>query len=317
MGRKISRGGRKKWSSLDDNAVFAFVHRLPRHAVLRFLRKEGIDDQGHSTAELRKVLAALFLLDLPGFLNRALRAELEILLRSRKLSTKGSAAELRMLLWREGAKLEAKTDRLIGTSLQPLPIILRGKLVHLGHQTGIAADAQSYPRPIPPPRAIEAVVEPDCLEQLLSNADALIGFRLGAGTRDKGAFGARIAAMLGVPERGYSEPDWQGEVEIKTIPVVRDRAGWWCVKEDPAVSMETASPMAKLRRVLWITRAADEIDSPILSWYYQELGPRLTAMVKRFLHTRPKGPKGATTRGWYVHKRYFLESGLLETLNGK
>ena len=38
--------------------------------------------------------------------------------------------------------------------------------------------------------------------------------------------------------------------------------------------------------------------------------------IARYLHRRPKGGRGATTRGWYLHKRFFCESGFLRSLNG-
>jgi hypothetical protein len=38
--------------------------------------------------------------------------------------------------------------------------------------------------------------------------------------------------------------------------------------------------------------------------------------VRRYLHVRPKGPKGTDQRGLYVHKRFFAECGLLAALNG-
>ena len=31
-------------------------------------------------------------------------------------------------------------------------------------------------------------------------------------------WGVRAAALIGVPERGGDEPDWRGDVEIKTVP---------------------------------------------------------------------------------------------------
>jgi hypothetical protein len=164
--------------------------------------------------------------------------------------------------------------------------------------------------------ALEAQDEPECLEDLLERASALIGVPLPARGRDKGAYGAAIAALLGITERGYSEPDWRGEVEVKSVPVVRDRSGFWRVKEDPAVSMEGARPIAKLRRVLWIARIADGEQSSVLSWFYQELDSSVWPLVSRYLHRRPKGAANATTRGWYLHKHFFVESGFLRSLNG-
>ncbi|MBT8494227.1 MAG: hypothetical protein KJO07_14315, partial [Deltaproteobacteria bacterium] len=208
-------------------------------------------------------------------------------------------------------------EAFVGTALQPEPRILRGKLVHFGAEPAIEPAAADLPRAIPPPAPVPRFgSEPDTLEELLDRASALVGVRLGDRGRDKGAYGTLIASVLGVREDGFSEPDWRGEVEIKTVPVVRDAGGLWWVKEDPAVSMETARPLAKLVRVLWITRVADDDGSPVLSWLYQEHSPRLRQLFERDLHTRPKGGAGATTRGWYLHKRFFIDSGLLRSLNG-
>jgi hypothetical protein len=154
------------------------------------------------------------------------------------------------------------------------------------------------------------------LEELLENADRLLGLRLGSRGRDKGIYGTRIAELLGLCERGLPEPDWRGLVEVKSVPVVRDRAGWWRVKEDPAIAMAQVDPRVKLRRVLWIARVGDEGDSPILSWYYQEWDHEVEALAGRYLHHRPKGPKGTTNKGWYLQKRFFLYSGFLKSLNG-
>ena len=80
--------------------------------------------------------------------------------------------------------------------------------------------------------------------------------------------------------------------------------------------MERSDPIAKLGRVLWIARVADDPRSPILSWYYQEVDEEIADLFNRDLHTRPKGAAGATTRGWYLRKRFFLDNGFLASLNG-
>jgi len=300
------------------NAVAQFAHAFPRPALRRALR--ALDRNARvngNTERLRRGLVRRFELDLAGFLNVAVRGELEAIAESAKLEDAGSIGDLRARLWLHGAELEAGCRTLLGTRIQPLPVVLRGKLVLQGAQRGLAPDSPSYPRPIPPITTVEAIDdEPDTLEALLDRASELCGLRLGARGRDKGAYGVRIAALLGVEETGHTEPDWRGEVEIKTVPVVRDRSGWWRVKEDPAVSMETASPIAKLRQVLWIARVADGEESPILSWYYQVWDSAVAKMVMQHLHRRPKGGAGATTRGWYLHKRFFVDSGFLTTLNG-
>ncbi len=294
------------------NAVVELARELSRPALARLL---GLRGAAPSTTHLVRHVAAAYACDLAGFLNRTVREDLDQLAAHWSVSDEGSIGELRFHLWHVGAEREAGGEALIGTGVQPAPILLRGKLVYLGACDGLAPVVAAYPMAIAEPAAIVEPVEPASLEQLLANADALIGVRLGARGRDKGAHGTRIAALLGVPELGYSEPDWRGEVEIKTVPVVRDRSGFWRVKEDPAIGMVGTRPMDKLCRVLWIARVADDPTSPILSWFYQERGA-VEPLVVRYLHTRPKGGAGATTRGWYLHKRFFIESGFLRSLNG-
>lgn len=298
------------------NATREYAARLDRATLGRILRACGRPVTAGRTEHLRAEVAAWFALDLAGFLNRLARAELETVAAALEADPGGSIGELRARLWLLGAEREARGRAHLGTPLQPVPIVLGGKLIVLGDHPGAYPGCASFPRPIPAPRAAPSWDdEPESLEELLARADDLVGLRLGEAGRDKGAFGATIAGLLGVPERGFAEPDWRGEVEIKTVPVRRDRSGFWRLKEDPAVGMEGTEPLAKLVRVLWIARVADGEDSPILSWFYQELDARLEALARAYLHTRPKGGAGATTRGWYLHKSYFLESGFSRSLN--
>ena len=89
--------------------------------------------------------------------------------------------------------------------------------------------------------------------------------------------------------------------------------------------MVDAAPLAKLRRVLWMVRATVEDDdaaaarapgATFLSWYFVEWDAEIARLVRRDLHTRPKGPRGTRARGWYLHKRFFIDAGLYATLNG-
>ncbi len=266
---------------------------------------------------LRARLARRYELDLAALLNALRRPALELVADAHGLPKAGSVGDLRMRLWRAGALAEAGGDDLVGTAVQPRPIVLRGKLVQLAEGSGVFPPAPALPRPVPapapPPRP---KTEPHELDELLARADDLVGVRLGPASRDKGALGAKVAALLGVREDGRARPDWRGEVEIKVVPVVRDRAGGWRVCEDPAVSMEGVSPLSKLGRVLWVARVADAGDSPVLSWFFQDEDPRARELARAHLHTRPKGGAGAKTRGWYLHKRYFVLSGFLRSLNG-
>lgn len=332
------------------NAAVQFASALPRSSLARILRirrrafdrvrrdgfesarrdrdesaRRGIDparrdaiDRAVREGDLDRAARTAFELDLVGLLNAARREDLEGMAAALREPPTGSIGDLRVRLWRRGAELEAGGPSELGRPWQPVPHVLGGRLVHLGPQRGAAPPARRLPRPVPPPPldAEPADDEPETIEDLLERATTLLGTRLGTAGRDKGEFGARVARLLGVRERGHAEPDWRGEVELKTVPVVRDRGGLWRVKEDPAVSMDGVAPESKLGRVLWIARVADAPDSPLLSWYYQEWDALVADLARRALHTRPKGGAGDRTRGWYLHKRFFARSGFLLTLNG-
>ena len=296
------------------NAALHFASLLPRPALLRLTGRRAAERPGGLDGAVRRAFAA----DLTALLNRARKEELEALAAALDLDASGAVGELRARLWRRGAELEAGGAGELGRPWQPVPALLGGRLVHLGPVRGDEPPAPALPRPIPPPRPAPGAEgeEPDCLEDLLDRASALLGVRLGRAARDKGRHGARVAHLLGLRERGFAEPDWRGEVEVKTVPVVRERGGLWRVAEDPAIGMVDVPPESKLGRVLWVARVADEPDSPVLSWYYQEWDAVVARLARRFLHTRPKGPRGARTRGWYLQKRFFAASGFLRSLNG-
>jgi hypothetical protein len=153
---------------------------------------------------------------------------------------------------------------------------------------------------------------------LLDAADRALGVRLGRRGRDgKGAWGQRAAELLGIVDRGDQEPDWRGDVEIKTCAVAPSRSGAWRVVEDPAISTVGAAPIAKLQRVLWLCRAdAEDGDATLISWYLLDWDDEVAALVERYLHVRPKGPRGSAGRGYHLHKRFFADAGLLASLNG-
>jgi hypothetical protein len=304
------------------NAALHFASALPRSSLARMVRRQvrrtGVLRGRERERALDVAVQSAFELDLVALLNAARRGDLERMAGALALDPGGTVGALRARLWRRGAELEAGGPGQLARPWQPVPHTLGGRLVHLGPQRGAAPPTARLPRVVPPARPVDlcADEEPDTLEDLLERATGLVGVRLGHAGRDKGEYGSRVARMLGVRERGLAEPDWRGEVELKTVPVVRDRAGLWLVKEDPAVSMAAVAPESKLGRVLWIARVADAEDSPILSWYYQEWDATVAELARRALHTRPKGGAGDRTRGWYLHKRFFARSGFLITLNG-
>ncbi|MBP9088263.1 MAG: hypothetical protein KBG15_19225 [Kofleriaceae bacterium] len=279
-----------------------------------------------SRREAADALATMFESDFVALLNLLARLELAGLAvrvplptpAIRALPATASVAELRAALWQWGAIIEAGSEAWIGTALQPMPHLLAGYLVQHRPALGAYGANALWPRPVPPPRdAQPPLAEPATVEQLLDAADALVGVRLGPRGVDKGAWGQRAARLLGVIDRGDDEPDWRGDVEIKTVPVQRDGQGWWRIAEDPAICMAAGRPMAKLARVLWLVRASlADADATILSWYFLECDSFIAGLAARDLHQRPKGPRGTSARGWYLHKRFFADAGLLATLNG-
>jgi hypothetical protein len=251
-------------------------------------------------------------------LNAMTRGELASLAEQLNLPAAGKAPALREQPWRRGAELERR-GAADSPALQPHPVVLGGHLVVLAPPRGLHPPSEAWPRPVPAVRAAAPPSdEPDSLDELLAAADRAIGVRLGARGRDKGAWGVRAASLLGVVERGDSEPDWRGDVELKTVPVAREASGLWRIVEDPAIAMlQEGGAIAKLQRTLWLARTdVDDDDATIVSWYLLEWDPTVARLARRFLHVRPKGPAGTDQRGLYLHKRFFADAGLLATLNG-
>jgi hypothetical protein len=310
------------------NAVRHLVRLLPPAALVRLAQdRRGRFDATAPVAgvathpDLAAAVEERYGDDLVELVNACHRDDLAALARACGLGPPAGAREpaLRAALWRWGAAFEAGSDALIGTALQPEPRLLGGRLVHHAPARGAHAAPAGWPRPLP--RAVAATPpadEPETLDELLGAADRAIGVRLGARGRDKGAWGARAAELLGVVERGDDAPDWRGDVELKTVPVAREADGAWRIAEDPAIAMRGATPpLAKLQRVLWLVRApVAPDDATILSWYLLEWDPVIARLAARYLHTRPKGPAGTAGEGWYLHRRFFAEAGLLATLNG-
>ncbi len=312
--------------------VSLLAHDDTRGLYQRALRLAKLHDRSSSLDvsrdEAANALAMMFECDLAGLLNVLARPELAglavrvphptVAVRGVGATATASVAELRAALWQWGAIIEAGSAAWIGTALQPMPHVLAGHLVHHRPARGAYCANAVWPRQVPPPAgAHPPLVEPATVEQLLDAANAVVGVRLGQRGVDKGAWGQRAARLLGVIERGDDEPDWRGDVEIKTVPVQRDGQGWWRIAEDPAICMAAGRPMAKLARVLWLVRTSlEDADATILSWYFLECDRFIAGLAARDLHQRPKGPRGTSARGWYLHKRFFADAGLLATLNG-
>lgn len=258
--------------------------------------------------------------DLCGFLNVLTRSELAQVACAQVLVPSERSPELRVALWNRGAELE-RAGASVSPAVQPRPVVLGGHLCMLAPPRGLFPPSATWPRPMPMPVDPAAPnEEPETVDELLDAADRAIGVRLGQRGADKGAWGVRVASLLGVVERGGDEPDWRGDVELKTVPVAPDRAsGLWRVVEDPAIAMvgNGRAALAKLQRTLWLARAnCDHGDATIVSWYLLEWDAGLAPLVARYLHQRPKGPAGTKNRGAYLHKRFFADAGFLATLNG-
>lgn len=336
----------------DVNAVTHMTRSLPADAlrrlaalrVRRFDRSPAIRSVGGDAATR---VAARWSADLCGLLNAMTREELVVLARALRVTRSGEAtlatsaaaidhedgcvgdaraAELRVALWERGAALE-RHGMEVSRGLQPRPVVLGGHLVVQAPPRGMAPHAASYPRPLPAPvHATPPSEEPETLDDLLAAADRAIGVRLGPRGRDKGAWGIRAAELLGIIERGHEEPDWRGDVEVKTVPVAREASGHWSIVEDPAIAMSDAlgaGAIAKLQRTLWLARAtvddtskARVADATIVSWYLLDWDADVARLAKRYLHERPKGPRNTKQRGLYLAKRFFADAGLLATLNG-
>ena len=255
--------------------------------------------------------------DLCGLLNAMTRGELAVL--ATRLALRGAlrSPELRAGLWELGAALERGGTE-VSPQLQPRPILLGGHLVVQARPRGLYPPSARWPRDVPAARAATPPGdEPDTLDELLAAADRAIGVRLGDRGRDKGAWGLRAAGLLGIVERNEREPDWRGDVEVKTVPIARDPSGWWRVVEDPAIAMASEPALAKLARTLWLARSnVDSGDATIVSWYLLDWDPEIARLARRYLHDRPKGPAGSDARGLYLHKRFFADAGMLATLNG-
>lgn len=297
------------------NAALELVAELDDATVARIAR--AVHGRHLSASARRPLLSDHFAFDLASLLNALARRELDTALSLRRLPAASSLGAARAALWRWGASREDPHGDGRAAGIQPTPSLLREKLVFVGAVRGPSSPVGDKPVAVPARASAERFEEePETLEELCARATSVIGVRLGDRGRDKGAWGTRVAALLGVPERGFAEPDWRGEVEIKTVPVKRDRHGYWKVTEDPAIGMEHHWPYDKLGAVLWLARVADGPEPTVVAWCLIERDDTVDRWLSRDLHTRPKGGKGATTRGWYLHKRFFADCGLVRILNG-
>ena len=325
------------------NAVEHMVSLLPPEAIRRLgalrLPQRGQVRQPRGALDIAQATVRVIARwgdDLCGLLNAMSRGELAVLALQLGVPAALRAPGLRAALWDRGAALERGAAE-VSPAVQPRPIVLGGHLVIQAPPRGLYPPAACWPRTVPAPRrAAPPPGEPDTLDELLAAADRMIGVRLGARGRDKGAWGVRAARLLGIVERNEREPDWRGDVEVKTVAIARDPSGWWRVVEDPAIAMVGEPALAKLARTLWLARTDVEAGDPtpgapdarpdarpdatpdatIVSWYLLDWDPDIARLARRDLHDRPKGPAGTDARGLYLHKRFFADAGLLATLNG-
>lgn len=322
------------------------VRRLAAVRVRRFDRTASHGRATRDIEQAREAVCARWSDDLCGLLNAMTRDELAELATVLRVSaavsssivppgtrrhvqapsrtTSARSPGLREALWTWGAALE-RNGAEIPPSLQPRPILLGGHLVVQARPRGMFPACTAWPRCVPAPVAPSPPAEePESLDDLLAAADRAIGVRLGPRGRDKGAWGTRAARLLGIVERGLDEPDWRGDVEVKTVPVAQGANGYWSIVEDPAIAMvgegQGGGTFAKLQRTLWLARATvpgtDAPDATIVSWYLLDWDDEVSRLARRYLHERPKGPAGTLGRGLYLYKRFFADAGMLATLNG-
>ncbi len=306
------------------NAVDRFVARLPAAAVrrlaavrvLRFDSFEPATRRRLDVDEATALVGARWGGDLCGLLNAMTLGELAAVGHALGVP-RGRSPELRLALWHKGAALEAGGAE-IAAAVQPRPIVLGGHLVVQGPARGAHPPAEAWPRPVPAARSPRPPTdEPETLDELLAAADRALGVRLGPRGSDKGAWGSRAARLLGVRERGRGEPDWRGDVELKTVAVAREPSGHWRIVEDPAIAMVgEGAALAKLQRTLWLARTTTGDDATLVAWYLLDWDDAVARWTRRYLHVRPKGPAGTDQRGYYLHKRFFADAGLLAALNG-
>lgn len=304
-------------------AIELALTRLPPDSLARLLARapSRFDVQARPSANggARDRLLARYGGDVLELLNACRVEELRALAPGRAPAGGGRrAGPLRWALWQQ-LLAGAAASSAVASSVS----LIGERLVACAPPRGLAPPATRWPRPLPPPAWPEPPgEEPECLDTLLDAADRALGVRLGRrGADGKGAWGQRAAELLGVIDRGDREPDWRGDVEIKTVAVARaastDGDGAWRVVEDPAISTVGAAPLAKLQRVLWLCRAdAEEGDATLISWYLLDWDAAVAGLVERYLHVRPKGPRGSAGKGYYLHKRFFADAGLLASLNG-
>jgi hypothetical protein len=317
------------------NAVEHLARRLPPEAVRRLASRRvnrfdptfelfGAASRMSVVLDNAEALARVserWSEDLCGLLNALTRGELAALATAIGVRCEGRSHELRTALWDAGARLE-RGDADIEAQLQPRPVVLGGHLVVQAPPRGMYPPSDQWPRPLPAPvLPAPPADEPDTLDELLAAADRALGVRLGRRGRDKGAWGLRAQALLGVGDHLADEPDWHGDVEIKTVPIARESTGLWRVVEDPAIAMAGEGAFAKLVRTLWLARASidhpgADADATVVSWYLLDWDAEVARLARRYLHERPKGPRGTDARGVYLSKRFFADCGLLASLNG-
>ncbi len=300
----------------------ATVRRLAALRANRFERTpRAAPGRTLDTREATERVIARWSDDLCGLLNAMTRCELADLARALRVEAAGRSPALRAVLWERGAELERHGVE-VGPALQPRPVVLGGHLVVQAAPRGLFPTSEAWPRALPPGVSpAPPSEEPETVDELLAAADRVIGVRLGGRGRDKGAWGLRAASLLGVVERGLEEPDWRGDVEVKTVPVAQEASGYWRVVEDPAIAMVGEGGLAKLARTLWLARASIAVpgaddDATIVSWYLLDWDSEVARLARRYLHERPKGPAGTAARGMYLHKRFFADAGMLASLNG-
>jgi hypothetical protein len=295
------------------NAACALIAALPPPTRRRLAGGR------HDAAAEDAALAARFAGDLVALLNCLRADELRGLCAARRLGDGGDAGALRARLWRWGALAEAGGAALLGTPVQPIPVAARRAPGPRRAARGLAPPGPAWPRPIPPAAAAGPARRRARPTSICSwpppIARSACGCRRAVATRARGAARRRrsSASSSAAPTsptgaaRSSSRPcRWPAIAPVR-----------WRVTEDPAVGDGGRVALGQARPACCgcAGRPVDD-GATLVSWYLLDWDADLARWIRRDLHTRPKGPRGTAARGWYLHKRFFVDAGLYATLNG-
>lgn len=144
----------------------------------------------------------------------------------------------------------------------------------------------------------------DCPEKTLErHAKRLKGERLapvvkwlGLSSANKGRYGRAVEVLLGLGSGDNRQaPDWRG-VEVKWVPLRRDRHGHWILRDKVFVTgdndrrgLAARDPVAKIQKVRWVF--GDYRTKQVLSTYHTELSRLEAALLRLSAKLGRRGPR--------------------------